>query len=321
MIKHGEGDLDAWKRLRQQVARTAESNGWNKAEVARRTDIPDATFSQWVSGKYIGVLANQNQQIEQWLVAVAENEALAKTIPASPDTLDLRSTNEIYETLMWAQICPDLVMITFGAGMGKTYACERYQRTRPHVFMVTISENTRTVHGMLTEIAAELEVQEHNPAKLARAIGLKIRKKGDGSLLVVDEGQHLTDEAINQLRHFVDVYKCGVAIVGNEEIYNRFSRDKNKRGPSYAQLKSRVGKRLQIERPYPSDIRAFIDAWDIREPDIIQFLLLLGSKDGALRQIDKTVRMAKLLARGRDEQLALKHIEAAWRNRNVEDLA
>jgi len=314
-------DVKLWWSLIDRVIAAAKAHGWSKAEVTRRSGMKEGTFSQWFSGTYAGRLDGFNLKMQQWLDALEENAAMAATIPASPSYMKLRASIEVLETLTWAQIAPDLVMITLGAGMSKTATCEHFVATRPHAYLATVSESTKTVHGMLTELATQLEVQENNPARLARAIGNKLKRTGSGTLLIVDEGQHLNDEAVNQLRHFVDVYKCGVAIVGNSEVYSRFS--KTKQGQSYAQLKSRIGKRLMRDKPYVEDLHAFIAAWQVTDRASVQFLLGIGTKGGAFRQIDKTMRMATMLAIGEGEGsgVELKHIQAAWKNRDVEDMA
>lgn len=312
-------DIDTWSILVDRVITVAKAYGWTKAEVTRRAGMKDGTFSQWFSGKYEGRLDDHNATIGRWLDALEESAGVAATIPQSPPFMNMLGSKEIIETLVWAQICPDLVMITLGAGMGKSETCQHFEATRPHVYRATVSENTKTVHGMLTELAEELGVNEHNPARLARAIGNKLRRTGAGTLLIVDEGQHLNDEAINQLRHFVDVYKCGVAIVGNAEVYSRFS--KSRQGPSYAQLKSRIGKRLQRHTPYAEDLQTFIAAWGVTDPASVKFLTGIGMKGGAFRQIDKTMKLATMTAMGRGEEIGLKHIQVAWQHRDVEDIA
>ncbi|PWE52052.1 DNA transposition protein [Metarhizobium album] len=313
-------DVDLWWQLVDRVIEVATHYRWTKSEVARRLNMPGSTFSQWFSGNLgQGRLDNSNAIVQRWIELVEQNAAFAATIPQSPPYMRLRGSIEVMETLAWAQLCPDLVMITLGAGMTKTTSCEHFAKTNPHVFLATLTESTKTVHGMLTELASELDVQEHNPARLARAIGGRLKRTGAGTLLIVDEGQHANDEAINQLRHFVDVYRCGVAIVGNEEVYRRFS--KSKQGPSYAQLKSRVGKRLQRAKPYIEDLQAYIAAWGIEDEGCVKFLTGVGMKGGAFRQIDKTMRMATMLAMAAGDAVALPHIQAAWKNRDVEDIA
>lgn len=314
-------DIELWWVLIDRLIDVARFNNWTKAEVARRIGMADGTFSQWFSGKYSGRLDNQNQQVLQWLDALEETASLVATIPVSPAFMKTRASNEIQETLAWAQMTTDLVVITYGAGFGKTATCRHYAATRPHVFMVTVSPHTKTVHGLLTELAGVLELQVFNPAKLSRAIGQRLQKAGDNPLLIVDEAQNLNDDAINQLRHYVDNYGCGIALVGNSEIYGRYAKREDKTGPSYAQLKSRFGKRLRRETPIQEDLMTFIDAWGVANPDMTKFLLGVGMKGGALRQIDKTMKLASMYAIGEGKPLSLEYLQGAWRNRDVEDMA
>jgi DNA transposition AAA+ family ATPase len=315
--KHAD-DIDDWREIRSQVAEIAIANSWTKAEVTRRSGMKEGTFSQWFSGTYLGRLDNMNRQMRNWISAVLDAAAMP-TIPTSPAFIKTRIASEITQTLQWAQLTADLVMITVAAGNGKTATCRHYRATHPNVYHATVSPHTKTVHGMLVELAAELDVLENNPARLTRAIGGKLGRMGGGSLLIVDEAQNLVDDAINQLRHFSDIYQCGIALVGNEEVYSRFVAQV--KGRSYAQLKRRVGKHLKRQKPFAEDIAAYISAWGVTDPDSIKLLTGIGLKGGALGQIDKTMKLASMLAIGEDRNVTVKDIEAAWKNRDVEDMA
>ncbi|MGE6741753.1 AAA family ATPase [Allorhizobium pseudoryzae] len=317
--KHSADDIAIWQKLTESVAAIAISNGFSKSEVQRRIGMQNSTFSQWFSGTYIGRLETYNRMAEQWISAFIEASGTISTIRQSPLFIQTRLSREIFDTLVWAQTTADMVMVTVGAGMGKTMACRTYAATRPHVYHATVSPHTKTVHGMLVELASELDVREHNPAKLTRAIGAKLGRIGGGSLLIVDEAQNLVDDAINQLRHFMDIYHCGIALVGNDEVYTRFGRTNG--GPSYAQLKRRIGKRLNRAKPYAEDLQAYIAAWGVTDPECIKFLTGVGLKGGALGQIDKTTKLAFMVAEGMGQPLALDHLKEAWRNRDVEDIA
>lgn len=313
----GPSDIDAWSKLVARVAALARGRGWTKAEVSRRSGVPDGTFNQWFSGLYRGRLDTTNAKIAAWLDQVEEMEELAAGIPTSPAYIQNRIGNEIAQTLLFAQELPEMVVVTLGAGMGKTIACRQYCATRPHAHLVTMSPHTKTVHGMLVEIAAELGVTQQNPSKLHRAIGDRLQRNGRRTLLIVDEAQNLVDSAVDQLRSFLDINGCGIALVGNDEIYGRFFKQE-KQGPSYAQIKRRIGKRLRRLQPYPEDVAALIDAWGVADEAARRLLTGIGNKPGTLGQIDKTMKLAGFTARGRGEDVGEKHIRAAWSNRDVE---
>lgn len=314
-----EEDQANWKTYVVKVHAIAMRNGWTKAETARQIGIPGGSFHGWYDGNDKGRLDTRNEKVGAWLDAYQERAALAATIPSSPAFIDTTLSTEIMDMLRAAQIMPALVMATTGSGMGKTEAAEHYRDTTPRCYLVTISPHTKTVHAMLQEIAETIGVKQHNPGRLVRAIGEKLRRSGDGTLLIIDEAQNLVDDAVNQLRHFVDVYKCGVAILGNTETYSRFAPGLAG-GVKYAQLRSRFFKRMRRDTPSRQDLAVFIEASGIVEQDQIRFLTGVGMKPGALRQIDQTVRLAKMLARGFGREIQLSDLKAAWENRDVEGL-
>jgi len=317
----GEGrspeDIAKWRDLVRKVAGIATASGIAKAEVARRAGMAEGTFSGWFSGKYNGRLDTTNTKVEQWLASVEEMDAMQRGIPTSPDYVETRTAREITQALAYAQMMPELVVITFGAGQGKTVTCRHYANSRPHAYLCTMSPHTKTVQGMLLEVASSLGITQANPARLPRAIGDRLQRNGRKTLLIIDEAQNLKDEAIDQLRRLLDINECGIALVGNDELYGRFASRTD--GPSYAQIKRRIGKRLMRLQPYAEDITALIDAWGIEDAAARRLLIGIGHKPGALGQIDKTLRLAGLAAYGDGVGITLKHIEDAWRNRSVED--
>jgi DNA transposition AAA+ family ATPase len=176
---------------------------------------------------------------------------------------------------------------------------------------------TSTVHGMLLEFAQALEVDERNPARLDRALGTKLKRNGRNTLLIVDEAQHLNDNAVNQLRYFLDKYGVGVALLGNEELYGRFGGAKPT--VAYAQINRRIGKRVRRLQPLAADITAILDAWSVQGDDVRKFLRAVGQKPGALSQITKTLQLAGMYAAGEARSVTLDDVKTAWLNRAGED--
>lgn len=312
-----EQDLKDWKELTARTAEIAAGNMWSKAEVARRAGMPDGSFSQWYSGNYAGRLDGQNLKMRQWLETVASAAALSLVIPTAPAFVMTRTAVEIIRTLEMAQVAPDMVIITLAAGMGKTHTCRHFCGTRPHAFRVTMRPQTKTCHAMLVELGRALGVMENNPAKLDSAIGARLQRNGRQTLLIVDEAQNIEDRAVDQLRYFLDEYGCGIALTGNTSVYGRFKDRAG--GPDYAQIKTRTGKRLHRHQPYAEDITALIDAWGVEDGEQRKLLSGIGRKPGHLRQIDKTMRLAWLLAAGASAPLSAEHIAQAYQNREWED--
>lgn len=310
-------EVDAWRALVRRLVETAQRYGWTKSEVSRRSGVPAATLWQWYDGNYKGRVANISARIEKWLDGVAELSQAAASVPVAPGFLTTPTATQLLDTLLYAQMMPEMVVVTLGAGMGKTMTCQHYCESRPHAFMVTMRPTTRTVHGMLQELALALDVNERNPARLDRALGDKLRRNGRHTLLIVDEAQSLSDEAVNQLRYFLDDYGVGIALVGNEELYGRFGG--NKATPAYAQIHRRIGKRLKRLQPLQGDIDMLVDAWEIADEDVRRMARAIGQRPGALSQITKTLQLAGMYAAGEQRSIAGADVKAAIANRGLED--
>lgn len=300
----------------ERVRLAMEERSLTSAEVARRSGIGSGTMSQWLQGKYPGSVANVDEKLRHWLDNLEVVEELAASVPVSPGYLDLAFSSQVIATLSVAQIMPAMVMITADAGLGKTMAAERYRATRANSYLVTMGPHCRSIHNMLTEIAAALEIEQPSSSKLVRTIGTKLARVGDGTLLMVDEAQNLSDDAINQLRMFVDNYRCGVALLGNSETYTRFAQWGA--GEKYGQLRRRIFKRIRRARPSLDDLDTFLKAWGISDDQQVQFLMGVGMKPGALGQIDMTVKLARMAAQGAGRDMTLADLRAAWANRDVE---
>jgi DNA transposition AAA+ family ATPase len=311
-------DLDSWRAATERLNAHAKAAGLSRSEIARRSEVPMGTLSPWLDGKYGGSIANVTAKVIRYLDAVEERQRTALAIPDVPDFVMTRAAREVTDALIYAQTMSEMVIITLAAGMGKSTACREFVRTSPGAFMVTMRETTRSAYSMVAEIALELDIPEQNPRKIDRAIGQRLRRNGRQTLLIVDEAQHIEDAAVNQLRYWLDQWGCGIALVGNEEVHTRWGGASPRAG--FGQLHSRIGKRLSRSAPYPEDIAHLLDIWNISDKDCRRLLSTIAKKAGAFRQVDKTIRLAHLLAAGAQQPLSADHIRAAWANRGNEEL-
>lgn len=313
----GADALQAWTDTARRVSEAAQRYGWSKSEVSRRSGVPMGTFSQWYDGNYAGKVGNVSDRLAKWLDSVEELSVAAARIPVAPGYVPTPTAIELTDTLLFAQMMPEMVVVTLGAGMGKTMTANAYRDLRPHAYLVTMRPTTATVHGMLLEFAQALDVTERNAAKLDRALGERLRRNGRNTLLIVDEAQHLNDQAVNQLRYFLDIYGVGIALLGNEELYGRFGGAKVT--PAYAQIHRRIGKRMRRLQPLAADVEALLSAWDVKDPEVRKLARVIGRKPGALSQITKTLQLAGMYAAGEGREVTAQDVSQAWTNRSGED--
>lgn len=303
--------------IRAAVRQIMAEHRLNQTDVARDSGVAYGTFTSWMGGKYQGNNEKVGAEIQIWLDARHSRAKVLATLPPMPGFQMLPTAARIIDMLTFAQNGCDLCVVAGGAGIGKTTAAEHYRDTNPNVWMVTMEPCTSRTNAMLNEVCDALGIAERSQAKLSHAIARKVR--GTGGLILVDEGQHLETRAFDQLRSIHDRCGIGVAVLGNETVYARLEGEGRK--PAFAQLFSRVGRRLVQGRPKASDVCQLIAAWGVTDADEKRLLRAIANKPGALRAVAKTMKLASILAAGAEETRTAKHIRSAWKMLSPEDLS
>ncbi len=313
--------LNRWVAITARLRAFAEKHGLSRTQVAQRSDVPLGTLSPWYDGRYPGNYDNVNERIVKWLDAEQDRGSRLIEVSEAPDYIETPTSRDVWDTLMWAQQKPGMVAITLAAGMGKTTTCSQYVAMVPATFMVTMRRTTATPMGMLREIARVLNITERSTHLLDSAVGERLRRNnGRKTLLIIDEAQNLGDEAIDQLRWFLDSHKCGLALVGNMDVQTRYGGGVTPR-EGYGQIHRRISKRLLRLKPKPQDIATLIDAWGVEDEGARKLLSAIGTKPGTLGQIDETLKLAKLLAAGSGgTAVTADHVRQAWINRGNEEM-
>lgn len=310
--------LADWRELTRTIFDIATKCGLTKTQVASRANMPLGTFSPWYDGTYQGNYPNQANKIRAFILAHEEAQAAARDALEEPEWVETPTVARVMTALTYAQQAPAIVLITLGPGMGKTTASRRFAATRPHAYRVVMRPSTGSVHSMLREVAEALEVNERDPAKLTKEIGRKIKRNGRHPLLMIDEAQNLKEQAVNELRYFMDEYGCGIALLGNEDVHSRFGGTTPKEG--YGQLQRRIGMRIHQLKPKAEDIEAFVSAWGIEDADVVRLLKVIGGKPGSLGQVTETLKLASIHASGYGRPISAADVRLAWMNRGGEEV-
>lgn len=300
-----DGDIE---NTREQVRAIMANEGLNQREISDAAGIPYGTFHGWMTGNKNLDLNKHTSKVQTWLASHESRKRELSKVPQAPDFLMTQSAQRFLDTLHFAQVIPEISLIVGGAGIGKTAAIEQYQATHPNVWVATMDPSCASVNAMMKEICSVLGIGEKNATALAGAIGRKVQ--GTGGIIIVDEAQHLSTAALDQLRSFYDKYGIGIAIVGNETVLSRLEGTGGQQ--NLAHLYSRIGVKVVQPKPKPKDMCALIEAWGITEKAEITMLKNIGSKPGALRAINKCLQLASMAAAGAGERRGIDHIKKAW---------
>src|SRR5699024_622529 len=273
--------------LAEAAAAEMEQYALSQAVVARESGVNSSAFNRWLRGQYPGDNATIDDKIKRWLDARLERRRTEATLPAAPAWVDTPSARQVLSALSYAQMAGDITVIYGGAGVGKTLAARRYKRQAPNVWIATMTPATSVLGSALERIA--LTVGLRPSGRAARIEGDIIDKlTGTQGLLIIDEGQHLCPRALEAVRSLQDATGIGVAILGNEIVYAQLTGGTRSMG--FAQLFSRIGKRVRLTRPKAADVDALLDAWGINARDAQRLLHQIAKKPGALRGVTKTLR-------------------------------
>lgn len=294
--------------MRAEIVRISDDEQISRAQIARQVGIAEGTFYGWLAGTYEGNNDRVAGAAQLWLSGREDRRRQKSIVPRAPGFIATESARAFLEALGFAQAMPEISVIAGGAGIGKTTSVVRYAASNPNVWVATMSPSTSGINPMLVELCEAMGIAEKAAARLTRAIGRKV--EGTGGLIVIDEAQHLTAPALDQLRSIYDRYAVGIALVGNEQVYARL--DGGGRTAQFAQLFSRIGVRVTQARPRARDMCALIEAWGVTEAEQVKWLKAIARKPGALRVLTKCLQLASMLATGADEERGMKHLKAAW---------
>lgn len=306
-----ERDVQTPEELRVRVADFIRENGMTQDKTAKEAGMSTAALNQWLQNKYRGDNVVMEAKLTIWLSSRERRTATVQSLPIAADYVATPSGERIKAVLTYAQMAADLAVIYGGAGVGKTKATRSYAASNPNVWISTMRPDTANVASCLEEIGEAVGTKTGSrAARLSRDICRRI--EGTGGLLIIDEAQALSVPAIESIRSIHDATGVGLVLCGNESVYARFTG--GSRAATFAQLFSRIGKRLRLNRPSMKDVAVLADAYHVAGAAERGALFDISQKPGALRAVTKTLRLAAMFAAGQGLPLALPHIMAAWKD-------
>ncbi len=298
------------------------ASGVKQVEVGRQSEIPDATLSQYLNGKYPNEKGRNDAaaKLTRWLKSLDQAKELRRQLPSRPDFCQLQAARMITATLSFAREAGRLVLVAGAPGTGKTSTCRQFRADNPRTFYCAMDTTTSGVPAMLAEILNAMGTLDARgtPSHLIREILLRVQT--GKCLILIDEAQHLTPKAIEALRAINDRARelgllAGVAILGNERAYQQVGATGQKQ--EFAQVSSRIAKRIWIDRPSEADASAIAQAYAAKNGEVLdvkmeRFCVEIASKPGGLRNIEMTMEGAIIAARGGGEPLVLGDLQAAY---------
>lgn len=298
------------EEMRQWLMAHKQTTVLSWSELAKRTGVAAGTISQFGSERgYAGDETRVAETIYRYRQHLAAQQQITAVAPQRPSYFDTETSKYLAYMLNYAQ-GGRIAVAALGAGLGKTTTAEHYAACYPNVFLATMTPSTAGVNNMQIEILEALGERDAvgTPQKLTRRI--KERLKGRSALLIIDEAQHLSEKAIEEIRGWNDSARVGIALFGNESLLQRFGG--GSRSAVYAQLFSRIGLRLVRAVPTAADVDSLCDAWSIFTDNQRAFLRRIGQMPGGLRGATFVIELAQMMAGVERQDMQLSHLQDAW---------
>lgn len=301
--------------LRAHIRPLTEGADFSQKQLAREAGVNDSALNQWLQGKYKGNNDAIFEKLKTWAEYRKRSQSSAAILPQAPSFVATPTSGRILPVLSYGQMAADFCCVYGGAGVGKTTAAKHYKANNPNVWLATMTTDCSTVPAVLDEVACAFGISNDKGGasnKLRREI--VSRMKDSGGLLIVDEAQNLSTSGIETIRGLYDGADggAGVVLCGNESVYNRVTG--GARASHFAQVFSRIGKRLRLNKPAEGDALLLADAFGITGKAERELLMDIAQKPGALRGMVKVIRNASMFAAGQGSEIGPDVIRAAWRD-------
>ena len=293
------------RRVREEIDRSELS----QRQAAVQVGISDSALSQWLAGKYEGDDKAVTAKAVRWLNSRAKRSELVGRMPEAPNWVETPTAKRILGGLSYAQMAADIAIVYGGAGLGKSKAAERYRELNPNVWVAVMTAGSRSMAGCLERVAMACGLRSVNARPWRLEVEIADRIRDTHGLLIVDEAQHLDTRALEVLRGLHDQAGIGLALMGNELLYARLTG--GRRSAEFAQLFSRVGKRVRLTQPTQTDVDSMLKAWSIGGAGERAQALDISRQPGGLRGLTKALRLASMMAEG--QAVAAGHLKSAWK--------
>ena len=291
--------LEPTPQLAARVREAIGADGLSQARAAREIGISDSALSQWLAGAYAGDAAAVDAKVGP-LARGASAERCIGPRPSGRAGVGGHAfrPGTALAGLSYAQMAGCIGVVHGAAGTGKTRACRRYAADSPNVWIATMSPWTQTVHACLEQVALAcgLRTVEFRSARIAAALVGRLRDTR--GLLAVDEAQHLGTRALEGLRSLYDATGTGLALIGSDELYSRLTG--GSRSDQFAQLFSRIGKRVRLPAATAADADALLAAWGIESGEARKAARLIARQPGGLRGLRPSTQARLGSCTGRD---------------------
>lgn len=224
-----------------------------------------------------------------------------------------QTVDDIIMAVSFAKAAGDISLIYGDAGLGKTISLKEYVSSHSDVIYIELKDCDKSTKGVCEKILSCIGKEQRGADRVL--VDTIIDYLSDNpNLIIIDEAQHLSIRALENLRAINDSTETGIVLCGNPTVYDRM----HGRGQAhFAQLYSRIGIKRHIVEPTLKDITDIFQPYDLDKESIL-YLHKLALQRGGIRNCVKVLNIALRFKSIEKEPLNIDHLQSACQLRNGE---
>ena len=288
-----------FEEVRAALSEFMQQSGKSQKQLSKEIGVSTSVISQFINGTYTGDNQEIARLIKQYLTIGKERLNDADSFPIYED---LYNTREVLFACNYAHRKNDIALVSGDAGAGKTTALQIYAQQNTGVIFVTANACITTATAILSLICRKLGKQP--PARRAALMNLLVDiLAGTNRLIIIDEADHLSLDALQAVRNLNDEANAGIVLAGNDRIHRQMLSPR--RGYEFDQIRTRIIVRKKVYNEYT--IEEMEALFPELAADCIAYLLKLACGE-SLRTARKLHDIAREAAAARGEPLSVKHL-------------
>lgn len=202
--------------------------------------------------------------------------------------------NDIQNLLFSCRQFNMMGMIVGEPGTGKSTAAQAYSDNEADVVLCRVTKATGELQPMLVRLCEAMGLansSNQGKAELYEVVLYSLMRDFAGNgLLILDEAQHLSDDALECIRDLYDETKVGIVLIGNKGLKRWELAKKGKQANSFAQLRGRIGPFMELAAPLDQDVMAICEFHQLKTGfDLVR---KIARKEGQLHLVAKVIQVA-----------------------------
>lgn len=288
-----------YQETRQALTEFMTVSGKSQRQISKETGLSTSVISQFLNATYTGDNAEVARVIEQYLTIGKER---LNTVSTSCFYPDLYNTQAVLFTCNYAHRHNDVTLVSGDAGAGKTTALKYYADNNAGVIFVTANACTTSATAILSMICDN--IGKHVLGRKAALMNAIVDQlSGSNRLIIIDEADHLSFDALQAIRNINDLANVGIVLAGNDKIYRQML--SGRRSYEFDQLRTRIIVRKRVINDYTVDeMKAVFPGVD---QECLRFLHKLACAE-SLRTAKKLFDVAAELAVAKSQTIGIKHL-------------